>query len=225
MTLLLAGIAISMAASGLTMAALEKAFHSPRYAEHHFRKAHPTRATEAEKRRLYALNSLLSVLLIFGAAWLGYGTLFVETPTSPGVIALQATALLVAYDVLYYGLHRWVFHHPKLMRYVHRLHHLAVTPSAQESIYTHPVELVAGLALLLSCTWIVGPVHVVAFTIAFFVYSLLNVIIHSGVAFPRGPLRLLNAPARHHHGHHGVNANRNFGSITPVWDALFRTRT
>jgi sterol desaturase/sphingolipid hydroxylase (fatty acid hydroxylase superfamily) len=109
------------------------------------------------------------------------------------------------------------------MRHVHGLHHAARTPSARDSLYTHPVELVAGLSLLLLATRLVGPVHVGAFLLANLVYAQLNIVVHQGVAFPSGPWRLGNAWARKHHGHHGVDMNGNFANLTPFWDVLFGT--
>jgi len=223
MTTLLIGIVFTLAASGAVMAGLDKAYHSPRFAEHHFAAPRPMRATEDERKWLYALNSLLSTLIIFGAAIYGFEWLFTADSIGIGWMLAQAVGILLVYDALYYALHRWVFHHRKLMRYVHGLHHRSRTPNARESIFTHPIELIAGLALFLFSTWIIGPVHVVAFSAAFLVYSLLNVIIHAGFAFPRGPLRLLNMWSRKHHGHHGVDPNKNFASLFPLWDVLLGT--
>ena len=223
MTWLLIGITLTMAASGLVMNLLQRAHGWDRYVPHRFAAPANIRVTEREKRVLFGVNSVLSVGLVYGAALVGTGWLFVEGPVSAWTIVLQASGILLVYDILYYALHRWVFHDKRLMRHVHGLHHRARTPTAEESLFTHPVELVAGLALLMGSTWLVGPVHVVAFCVAFFVYSLLNVVIHSGIAFPGAPLSVLNPWARSHHGHHGVDMNGNYGSLTPIWDRLLGT--
>lgn len=223
MTILLIGLGVTLAINGVTMSLVERAFHAPGLAAHHFREPIPTRATDAEKRRLFALNSALSLAILFGSAVLLFPRLFTVAPAGIGRVLFQALAILLIYDGLYYALHRFAFHHRRLMRYVHGLHHSARTPSARESLYTHPVEVALGLSLFLFSTWLVGPVSVPAFLIANVVYSQMNILIHSGIAFPSGPMRLFNLWARAHHGHHGVDMNKNFASLSPIWDALFGT--
>ncbi len=223
MRLLLTGLVITLAINGLTMELLERAFYAPRYTPYHFREPWKTRASTREKIWLRIINISQSLFILFGSATLLYDRLFTTAPTSIARMVVQVFGVLIVYDVLYYALHRFVFHHRKAMRYVHALHHAARTPSARESLYTHPVEIAAGLSLFIVSTWIVGPVHVQAFLVANFIYSQLNIIIHSGIAFPSGPMKLLNLWARKHYGHHGVDMNKNFGSVSPIWDLLFRT--
>lgn len=223
MTILLIGLVATLAVNGLTMDLLERAFFAPALAAAHFRAPIKTRATDGAKLRLYVLNTLLSLAILFGAAVFLYPRLFTDAPAGPARIALEILGPLVIYDATYYALHRWAFHHKKLMRYVHALHHSARTPSARESLYTHPVELVAGLSLFLLSTWVVGPVHVTSFLVTNFIYSQLNIIIHSGIAFPSGPMAALNLWARKHHGHHGVDMDKNYGSISPLWDMVLGT--
>jgi sterol desaturase/sphingolipid hydroxylase (fatty acid hydroxylase superfamily) len=223
MNLLLACTVATLALNGITIQVLERAYHGQKYAANHFRAPLPVRASAAEKRRLFALNSALSLALLFGAIFLFFPRLFTDGAVEPGRVVLEAGGVLLLYDLLYYGLHRFVFHHKKLIRYVHALHHAARTPSAEESLYTHPVELVSGLLLFLACTAAIGPVHVLSFSLANLVYSELNIFIHSGIDFPAGPLRLMNPLARAHHGHHGVDMNKNFASLSPIWDRLLGT--
>lgn len=223
MTILLTGIALTLVVNGLTMGLVERAFHDPALAAHHFQAPARHRVTPEQKQRLYPLNVLLSLTILFGTAYFLYPYMFTEGPVSPLTVVLHAAAVLVVYDGLYYVMHRWLFHHKKLMRLVHGLHHSARTPSALESLLTHPVEVTAGLGLLLFCTWLIGPVHIYTFLLANFVYSELNIVVHSGVAFPSGPMRLLNPWARAHHGHHAVDMDRNYANLTPFWDRLFGT--
>ena len=223
MTLVIAGLIVTLAVNALTMELLERAFYAPRLAAHHFRAPIKTRATVGEQRRLQVVNIGVSLAILFGSAvWL-HARLFTTAPTSLGRMALQAVGILAVYDLVYYGVHRFSFHHRKAMRHLHGLHHSARTPSARESLYTHPVEIAVGLGLFVLSTWLVGPVHVWAFLVANLVYSELNIIIHSGIDFPSGPMSLFNLWARKHHGHHGVDMNRNYGSVSPLWDILLRT--
>jgi sterol desaturase/sphingolipid hydroxylase (fatty acid hydroxylase superfamily) len=62
-----------------------------------------------------------------------------------------------------------------------------------------------------------------AFAAAFFVYSTLNILIHSGLEFPHWLLSPINALTRKHHKHHSGQFGRNYASLTPLPDLLFGT--
>jgi sterol desaturase/sphingolipid hydroxylase (fatty acid hydroxylase superfamily) len=220
--LLLTGLAITLAVNGLTMELLERAFYAPRFAAHHFRAPWKTRATDAEKRRLAIANVTVSLALLFGSTIFLHDRFVTAAPMPPLVAALRALGGLALYDFLYYFLHR-AMHHRKLMRWIHAIHHGAKTPSARESLYAHPVEIGAGLSLFIFSMGVVGPLPAWAFLGVNFVYSTINIVIHSGIEFPSGPMRLFNYLARKHHGHHGVDMNKNYASVSPLWDIVFRT--
>jgi sterol desaturase/sphingolipid hydroxylase (fatty acid hydroxylase superfamily) len=114
-------------------------------------------------------------------------------------------------------------HHKKVMRWVHGVHHRARTPSALESFYLHPLELLAGLFLLLFSTYLLGPVHSHAFVAAFFVYSTLNIVIHSGLDFPHPLLAPVGFLVRKHQVHHLDDFGKNYSSLTPLPDLVFGT--
>jgi sterol desaturase/sphingolipid hydroxylase (fatty acid hydroxylase superfamily) len=141
-------------------------------------------------------------------------------PTSALVVWLQAAGILLVYDFAYYGLHR-AMHHKRIMRFVHGVHHRAKSPTALESFYLHPAELLAGLALLFGSTWLVGPVHVYAFAAAFFVYSTLNILIHSGLDFGCRWSAPIDFLSRKHHVHHFNDFSKNYSSLTPLPDLFF----
>jgi sterol desaturase/sphingolipid hydroxylase (fatty acid hydroxylase superfamily) len=63
-----------------------------------------------------------------------------------------------------------------------------------------------------------------AFAAAFFVYSTINILIHSGIRFPSYPLALFNGPAESHFKHHLSHPRANFASMTPIWDTVFGTK-
>jgi sterol desaturase/sphingolipid hydroxylase (fatty acid hydroxylase superfamily) len=107
------------------------------------------------------------------------------------------------------------------MRFCHGVHHRAKAPSALESFYLHPVELLGGLFLLFASTWLIGPVHTYSFLFAFFVYSMLNIVIHSGLDF-RHPLTWpIDFLTRKHHVHHFDDFSKNYSSLTPLPDLIF----
>lgn len=220
MTFLLLASAAIMAGSGLLMTVLERAYHRDGGPAHVAAK--PRRVEEAEMRRLFALNSVLSVALLLGVPALAYPWLFREGPVEAWRVVAEAVAVLALYDLGYYFMHRGI-HHKRVMRYVHRVHHLVRAPTARESMYVHPVEFVAGILLLFLCVAALGGVHVTSYLVALVPFQAINVVIHCGLEFRSFPLRLLNAWSRDHHGHHGVDVNRNFGQFTLLWDRLFGT--
>ncbi len=217
---------VTMTLSGLLMAVLERVYREPAGPVHRVAKLPVRPVEEDEMRRLFAINSVLSVVLLLGTPMVAFPYLFREGPVSVLQVLLQAGGILLAYDLLYYVMHR-TLHHKRIMRFVHRVHHLVRAPSARQSMYVHPVEFAAGVLLLFVCVGLVGlvwPVHVVAYAVALVPFQIVNVLIHAGVAFERLPLRLLNGWAHGHHGHHGVDVNCNFGQFTPVWDILLGTK-
>jgi sterol desaturase/sphingolipid hydroxylase (fatty acid hydroxylase superfamily) len=110
-----------------------------------------------------------------------------------------------------------------VMRLVHGVHHRAKNPSALESFYLHPAELLAGLFLLFASTFVVGPVHAHAFVAAFVVYSTLNIVIHSGMSFGHPLSWPVDALTRKHQTHHMTDFGKNYASLTPIPDLIFRT--
>lgn len=169
-----------------------------------------------------ASSSFISLATIVGVLYAFHDRLVTTHETPVWIAALQAVGILVIYDFVYYGLHR-TMHIASLMRFVHGVHHRAKNPSALESFYLHPVELLAGLALLMFSTWVIGPVHIYAFAVAFFVYSTLNILIHSGIYFGNAMLWPVDALTRKHHVHHMKDHGKNYSSLTPLPDLIFRT--
>jgi sterol desaturase/sphingolipid hydroxylase (fatty acid hydroxylase superfamily) len=169
-----------------------------------------------------ALNSLFSSALIFGICLGLYEHLFYEAMPVWWRFPLEAIGLLFVYDFLYYFLHRYPFHEFGPLRRVHAIHHTARYPIAIDSLFLHPVENFLGLALLMSCVFLVGPIHIYSFAAAFFVYSQLNIFVHSGLAFS-GPLAYFGFIARKHDHHHKSMRGMNFASLTPLPDIIFGT--
>jgi sterol desaturase/sphingolipid hydroxylase (fatty acid hydroxylase superfamily) len=170
--------------------------------------------------RRMVLNAVVSSAVVFALTHLFARRLF--TPEAPSLWrgALQALAILALYDVLYYFMHRFLFHGWSVLRPVHAVHHRVRYPTTADSLFLHPLEGFLGLALLMLCTWVVGPVHVYAFGACFFVYSWVNIIIHGGVEIPVPYLRLV---ARKHAVHHVDMRSGNYASLSPLPDLIFGT--
>ena len=215
-------IAIVFAFNTALLAALSWAYYSPRFARHRISDKPGIKVPWPARLRTMATISTLSLLVVLGGTYVAFPWL-VSTDHAPWWrIALEATSILVIYDFAYYFLHR-TLHHKKLMRFVHGVHHRARNPSALESFYLHPIELVLGLGLLLASTLVIGPVDSLSFLIAFFAYSNLNIIIHAGLDLPGRLLAPTSFLTRKHHVHHQNDFNKNFSSLTPLPDLIFRT--
>lgn len=222
MTLLILLI-VSMVLSGIVLTTLALTFRKSWAEPYKIRpESGATRLTLAKTRLTSLSTSTLPPILVFGTAFGAYDHLFYDVGFHFGRAALHVVGILMLYDLLYYLAHRYLFHGP-LMRKHHLVHHMAKYPQVQHSLHVHPLETLVGIALLLFCVWVVGPIHIFSFAFAFFVYSVLNLVIHCGMDFKRFPLRYFGMMARAHDAHHVSMRRKNFASITPLFDILFRT--
>jgi sterol desaturase/sphingolipid hydroxylase (fatty acid hydroxylase superfamily) len=215
-------IAAILAFDGVLLGFLAWAYHSPRFADHRISMMDSMKIPAKERLVNIAVSSVLSLGIVFGLTYLIYPYTFHTDPTPAWKILLQIFAILLVYDFAYYFLHR-AMHHKKLMRLVHAVHHRVRNPTAMESFYLHPVELFAGLALLMACTWLVGPVHGYAFAAVFFLHSSLNIVVHSGMISGSKWLGFIDHLTRKHHVHHMDDFAKNYASLTPLPDMLFGT--
>lgn len=226
MLLLFTLIGATLAFDAVLIGFLAWAFSSPRFAPYRIREGIAIAVPWKNRIRTMAITSVLSLATIFAVAYVIHGPLISDAPGLPAwAIALQAVAILLVYDFMYYPAHR-VMHHKKVLRLVHGVHHRGRNPSALESFYQHPAELFVGLSLLFLATWLislVAPVSTYAFGAAFFVYSTLNILVHSGLDSKSKLLFPIDFLARKHHVHHMEDPGKNFSSLTPLPDLLFGT--
>jgi sterol desaturase/sphingolipid hydroxylase (fatty acid hydroxylase superfamily) len=204
------------------IALLAWAYYAPRFAGNRISQAQSMREPWAKRLRVMSLTSALSLLAVYGGSYLLYDHLVYEGPVSVLRVLGESALVLLVYDFTYYFLHRGM-HIKKIMRWVHSVHHRARNPSALESFYLDPLELFAGVFLLFASTWLVGPVSVWSFGVTFFVYSTLNILVHSGLEFRTPLLGPIDFLARKHHVHHMQDFGKNYSSLTPLPDLLFRT--
>ncbi len=214
-------VSAALAFDAVLIAFLTWAYASPRYAARRISLNQSMREPWPKRIRVMSVIGVLSPLTVYGLLAALRSRLFVEGQPSAWTVLYESALVLLAYDFTYYFLHR-AMHIKKVMRWVHGVHHRARNPSALESFYLDPIEMVAGVGLLFVCTWAVGPVHVASFGVVFFVYSTLNVLVHSGLVFGSvaAPLDFL---ARKHNVHHMVDFGKNYSSLTPLPDLLFGT--
>lgn len=209
--------------SGVLLLAAKLAYHWPRLAAARIR-PEPNRKLRGARlyRRVFA-NMMFSGALVFVLAHGTYPWLIAEGPLHWGRLLLHATLILLTYDFFYYLMHRFAFHEWPLLRKVHVVHHAVRHPHAVDSLYLHPVETFLGIALLISCSVLIGPVHPATFCLVFAVYSFLNILVHSGLDLPFFPFRALSYLARKHDVHHTSMKGGNYASLTPIFDKLFGT--
>ena len=206
---------------GALLGGLTWAADSARFGKYRIRTPDRVEIPPARKRLNTNLNNTMS-LLVFVAYfyYLGERTLY---PGWPGAVTLlgETLGVLLLYDFMYYLYHRGM-HHPRIMKLMHGVHHFVRHTTADKSIYTHPLETLGGLALLILAIVILGPISTVSFLVLFFLYSSINIIVHSNLVFPHPALRLFNFWARAHDIHHH-QVRHNYASIFPFWDQAFGT--
>lgn len=207
---------------GILVAILMWAVTSEKYRKYRIRTPKANRIPQNRKIINIALNAILSLVFLFFIIETFNASLMSWQPEKSITIFGEVVAALLLYDFMYYFLHRGM-HHPKVMKYVHGVHHFVRFPTAMESIYLHPAENLAGLGLLMLSIAILGPISIEAFCIIFFFHSTFNILVHSNLNLPHPAFKLFNFLAIKHDIHHGKHLNRNYASITPFWDLLFGT--
>ena len=219
---------------GVFMEVLQAAFDWNGVTAHHTRNEFPRTVEGPELRHSVNINSAVSTGMYVVATFVFFDQLLYSAPAPLGRVAFEIAAMLLIYDGLYYMLHRYAFHEWERGRRWHSVHHRIRSPRAKDSLFIHPMETFLGVATmlvsivvtgLLSAHLLGGPggVHTAAFGAGFFIYSALNIYVHSGVQVPTFPLRLLSTLSRNHDAHHTSMRGGYYASITPLWDTVFGT--
>lgn len=215
--------AIVLPLTGLGMLLLVASYDWPAVARHRARDELPRKIDPDEHRRAVTVSSLLSTAMFLAATFGAFDLLLYTGDLGVGRALFEVVAVLLVYDFLYYLLHRFVFHGWEVGARWHRVHHRIRSPRTKDSLYVHPMETFLGVATMLvsiAALGLAGGMHVLSFAIAFLVYSLLNLFVHSAIRLPWLPLSALS---RHHDAHHASMRGGYYASITPIWDVVFRT--
>ncbi|MBT9560392.1 MAG: sterol desaturase family protein [Myxococcales bacterium] len=215
-------LAAILAFDGALLFFLTWAYYSPRATAYRISPKTSMNVSALKRLLNIAMNSVLSLIIVFGLLSLMAKSML--HGRSDGVVrtVVDVFLILLVYDFAYYGLHR-LMHLKSLMQYVHGVHHRVHNPTAMESFYLHPVELFAGIALLMTCTLIVGPVSNLSFLFVFAFHSTLNIVVHSGLTTGLWLLRPLDHLMVKHHIHHRGELDANLASLTPLPDIVFGT--
>jgi sterol desaturase/sphingolipid hydroxylase (fatty acid hydroxylase superfamily) len=216
-------ILASYASAGLAIALLLYAYRSKR-AQQFLISDDPHRsATDRELGWRVALNSAVSIALIFGVMY-GLGDyLYYDHAIPAWRFVLEAVTVILIYDFGYYFMHRYLFHEWKILRGVHSVHHAARNPRVIDSLLLHPVETLMGLSLFFGSVALVGGVHLYTLGALFVMYTAFNILNHAGVDIPHFPVKTLGILAAKHDRHHHSMISGNYASITPLPDIIFGT--
>ncbi|MEP3389022.1 MAG: DUF2147 domain-containing protein [Reichenbachiella sp.] len=138
---------------------------------------------------------------------------------------LSLVIMLVFHDTYYYWTHRWM-HHPKVYKYVHKVHHMSTNPSPWAAYSFHPLEAIIQ-AMVLPIILAFIPVHGIALFI-FLTYMIVRNV-HGHLGFELFPNRFIRSKwinwhttTTHHNMHHRYFKS-NFGLYFIWWDKLMKT--
>jgi sterol desaturase/sphingolipid hydroxylase (fatty acid hydroxylase superfamily) len=143
-------------------------------------------------------------------------------PISALPVGVQVVVTLVAFDLLWYGYHRYAHTNARLWR-VHGTHHAPSQLYALMHLVLHPFDgIVSRFAIALIVFRFSGATPDAIF-IAVIALSLQQMISHVNADLRVGPLNYLLIGTETHRYHHSAEHAGNYGSVTPVWDIVFGT--
>jgi sterol desaturase/sphingolipid hydroxylase (fatty acid hydroxylase superfamily) len=169
--------------------------------------------------------STLTVVLIYFMKGLGLTKIYTDVNEYPKFFAIGSFFIfLFIDDAWFYWVHR-LLHHPKIFKYIHRVHHESVDVNPFTSLSFHWVE-----SLLLTI-WILPvslffPMYVPAFGLLQIWGLFDNIKSHLGYEFfpswwNKSIGKLLTS-STHHNMHHS-KFKGNYGVHFRIWDRLFGT--
>ena len=142
-----------------------------------------------------------------------------------GYFILSIIAAIIIHDTYFYWTHRWM-HHPRIYKYVHKIHHKSTNPSPWAAYSFHPIEALVQ-ALIFPILVTIMPMHGLAI-LSFLIYMIVrNVLGHLGFElFPKGFTRnkwfSWHTTSTHHNMHHHYFHN-NYGLYFTWWDRIMKT--
>ena len=173
------------------------------------------------------LFGLVGVLMIM--AWKrGYTAIYVDWQSYPlWYVPISFIAALLLHDTYYYWVHRWL-HHPKVYKYVHRVHHESVDTSVWTSFSFHPIESVLQ-AIIIPLIVLVIPMHAWVLLIHLMIMTATAIINHAGAEiYPSSwkDNRVMKwlIGSTHHDLHHR-KFTKNYGLYFTFWDICMGTES
>jgi len=139
-------LAVVLAISGTFMEVIARFVGGRFHRRHMVRSDRAAKITPEDRRKRFLANSAASTAMVFGVPNLAYGALFTEGPRPAWRLAVDAVAILVAYDFAYYLLHRFAFHRWSVGSRMHAVHHRVRTPYAKTASTCTPSRPSRGSA-------------------------------------------------------------------------------
>lgn len=139
--------------------------------------------------------------------------------------AFTSVFVIFFHDAYFYWAHR-LMHHPKIYKYVHRVHHLSTDPTPLAAFSFHPLEAILEIGFV-PLLLIMMPIHYSSFLILSIWMILFNVVGHLGYEImPKNFVRhsifkFSNTPTHHNMHHRYVRCN--YGLYFNLWDRLMGT--
>jgi len=163
--------------------------------------------------------STLSGLFAYHVASGGETAIYFDLSEHGLVFSIATTIAYFAFtDGALYWAHR-LLHRRTLFRYIHRVHHRWVSPTAFTALAMHPLEFALYQLVMLVPLFFL-PMHVAGVVIVLVYQNLIGMIDHSGIDFaswlPWQP------PPRFHDDHHRY-FHVNYGQTLGLWDRVFGT--
>ena len=133
--------------------------------------------------------------------------------------------MILLHDAWFYFTHR-LMHHPKLFKYVHKVHHKSIDPSPFAAFAFHPLEAIVETAIYVVFAFLF-PVNTWALYVWQIIQMTLNVIGHLGYeiyskGFNTHWLFKWKTPSTHHNMHRS-HFSGNYGLYITRWDKFFKT--
>jgi lathosterol oxidase len=142
-----------------------------------------------------------------------------------GYLVFSVLLIIMVHDTYFYWAHR-LMHHPRVYRWLHKVHHLSTNPSPWAAMAFHPLEAVveAGIIVLVVLLFPVHPLAIGIFLLFMMVY---NVYGHLGYElYPKGFSKSLigkwiNTSVNHNQHHQYFRGN--YGLYFLFWDRMMGT--
>ncbi len=137
----------------------------------------------------------------------------------------SVVAMIFIHDAYFYWTHR-AMHHPKIFKYLHKVHHLSKNPSPWAAFSFHPLEAVVEFSIILIFIFCF-PTHHFATLIFLFFMTIENVLGHLGYElYPKGANKhwlgkWFNTSTNHNMHHEYFKGN--YGLYFTIWDRLMGT--
>lgn len=173
------------------------------------------------------LFGFIGVLMIM--AWQrGYTAIYVDWQAYPlWYIPISFVGALLLHETYYYWIHRWL-HHPKIYKYIHKVHHDSISTSVWTSFSFHPIESILQ-AIVVPLIVLIVPMHLSVLLILLMIMTVSAIINHAGVEiYPaswRDNVIMKWFIGSTHHDLHHRKFTKNFGLYFTFWDIWMKTES